>query len=419
MILLPVREGWAGDEGVYVQLAHNLAHGSYRTGSGDGALDMCLPGWHTPDLWYGPGFPALLAPFVSVGLPLSVLRLLGPMLLFVSVLFFHQLLRESVGPRASFVGALAFGFFLPFYRYLPFLHSEFLALALVVIAMLAITRFVRDGSRTAGAIVAVALAWIALTRVAYGWALTLLVVFWLVRWATGRTRTARRLLTVHVLALALCVPWLVYTYSVTKRPFLWSTSGSLSLYWMSAPDAVDRGDWHCASDVYQLSWLAPHRPFFIAHRNDPPIDQDRALERRALRNIAHHPVKYGENILANASRILFNTPYSRRAVTMKDIVAFVIPGSLLIAALALAGARLVQRGASLPPETTAFALFALTGFAVSVPVSAYVRMLIPIVPPVLWLIVIGLAELRLRSTTAEQNSHAGLGLYGPVDVRSE
>jgi 4-amino-4-deoxy-L-arabinose transferase-like glycosyltransferase len=392
MLVIPTGEGWAGDEGVYVELARNLTRGFYRTGSGDGALNMCLPGWHTPDLWYGPGFPALLAPFVALGLPVSTIRLVGPVLLFLSVLLFYRLLRASVGPRSALAGAVAFGLFLPFYRYLPFLHSEFLALVLVVIAMLAITGLVRDGSLVAGAIAAVALAWIALTRVAYGWALAALALFWLIRWAAGRTQIARRLLVVHVLALVLCVPWLAYTYSVTKRPFLWSTSGSLSLYWMSAPEAVDRGDWHCANDVYQLSWLAPHRPFFVAHRNDSPTAQDRALERQALRNIRHHPVKYGKNLLANASRILFDAPYSQRPLTIKDVVAFVIPGALLVAALVLAGLRVARRRVRLPPETTAFALLALAGFAVSLPASAYVRMVVPIVPPLLWLSVIGLTR---------------------------
>src|SRR5690348_13095152 len=92
MLVLPTGEGWAGDEGVYLDIARNLTHGVYRDGSGDGALNMCLPGWHTPDLWYGPGFLALLAPFVALGLPTSLIRLLGPLLLFVSVLLFHRLL---------------------------------------------------------------------------------------------------------------------------------------------------------------------------------------------------------------------------------------------------------------------------------------------------------------------------------------
>ena len=108
------------------------------------------------------------------------------------------------------------------------------------------------------------LAGLALTRVAYGWSTTLLVLCWLVSWLIRRSTTTRRLLVVHALALAFCLPWLAFTGAVTGRPFLWATSRSLSLYWMSSPNAADRGDWHCASDVFEREWLAPHRAFFGA-----------------------------------------------------------------------------------------------------------------------------------------------------------
>jgi hypothetical protein len=392
MLLLPTAEGWAGDEGVYLGLARNITHGYYRDGSPDGALNMCFPGWKTPDLWYGPGFPGFLAPLVALGLPVSAIRYAGPLLLFASVLLFRRLLLLTVGRRSALFGALALGLFLPFYRYLPFLHSEFLALALVIVAMLALTHLLRSGSRLAGVLAASALAWLALTRVAYGWVLILLLLVWLARWVVKRTPTSRRLVLVHALALAFCVPWLVYTYAVTGRPVLWSTSGSLSLYWMSSPYQVDRGDWHCASDVFQADWLAPHRAFFLAHAHDSPIAQDHALERQARRNIVHHPAKYLENLTANASRIFFNAPYSRRSVTLRDIAVFVIPGALLLALLAASLARLARLRSRLPVEAPAFALLAAAGFAVSLPASAYVRMLIPIVPPLLWLIVIGLSR---------------------------
>jgi hypothetical protein len=404
MAFLPTAEGWSGDESVYLGLAHNLTHDFYRDGSSYGALNMCLPGWKTPDLWYGPGFPAFLAPLVGLGLPVSVIRFAGPVLLFASVLLFRRLLLLTVRPRNAFLGALALGVFVPFYRYLPFLHSEFLALALVIVVMLSLTHLLRSGSRIAMLTAAAGLAWLALTRVAYGWVLTVLLLIWLVRWLISRSTSSRRLVAAHALALVLCVPWLVYTYSVTGRPFLWSTSGSLSLYWMSSPSAVDRGDWHCASDVFQVDWLAPHRAFFVAHAHDSPVAQDRALERQARRNIVHHPGKYVENLAANASRIFFDFPYSRRPLNTRDLVVFVIPGAVLLALLAAALALLARFRTSLPTETASFALFSVVAFAVSLPASAYVRMLIPIVPPLLWLIVQALDRFHPRAVPKPSDS---------------
>jgi hypothetical protein len=417
MLLLPTAEGWSGDEGVYLGLARNIQHGFYRDGSPDGPLNMCFPGWTTPDLWYGPGFPALLAPFVALGLPVSAIRLLGPALLLLAVLLFHRLLLLTFRPRVAFLGALGLGVFVPFYRYLPFLHSEFLGLVLVIVAMIAITHVVRSGSRLATAAAAGALAWLALTRVAYGWVLTLLLVAWAAWWLFRRTPTARRLVVVHGLALALCVPWLAYTHSVTGRTFLWGTSGSESLYWMSSPYAVDRGDWHCASDVFVRPWLAPHRAFFASHAQDSPVEQDLALERQARRNILHHPVKYAQNLAANASRMFFNAPYSRRPLDLRTIGVFVVPGALLLTLLGFSLARLARRRGKLPPEGAAFALFAAAALAVHLPISAYVRMLIPIVPPLLWLIVHGLESIVLeRGSRTEMADARGSGRLGPERV---
>jgi 4-amino-4-deoxy-L-arabinose transferase-like glycosyltransferase len=392
MLILPTGEGWSGDEGVYVGLARNITHGFYRDGSADGPLNMCFPGWKTPDLWYGPGFPALLAPFVGLGIPVSVLRVLGPLLLLLAVFLFYRLLRWTVSERTALLGALGLGLFVPFYRYLPFLHSEFLALVFVIAAMTALTRAMRTGSRVAAAGAAVALACLALTRVAYGVVLMLLLLVWVVAWIVRHTPTVRRLAVIHAVALVLCAPWLVYTYSVTGRPFLWGTSGSLSLYWMSSPSPADLGDWHCAVDVFQIPWLAPHKAFFLAHQHDPPVAQNHALERQALHNIVHHPAKYAENIAANASRIFFNAPYSQRPIGLRT-VPFILAGALLLILLALACVHLVRSSGPLPPEAAAFALFAVVSLLVHLPLSAYVRMLIPMVPPMLWFIVYGVDSL--------------------------
>ncbi len=391
MLVLPAREGWAGDEPEYLNLAGNITNGFYREGTDDGPLDMCFPGWQTPDLWYGPGFPAFLAPLVALDLPVSVIRLVGPLLLLASVLLFRALLLRSVPPRTALLGALGFGLFLPFLRYLPFLHSEFLALVLVVLAMLGTTAALRGGRPWTMAATAAALAGLALTRVAFGWVLTLLFAIWLVAWLVGRADRSRRLALIHGLALALCVPWLVYTYSVTDRPLLWGTSGSLSAYWMSSPYAADTGDWHCATDVFAEDWLAPHRPFFLANADLPPVAQNRALERRALESIRAHPGRYAGNVAANASRMLFNVPYSHRGFETRSL-AFVVPGLVLVGLLAFALVQLSRARGALVPEAVPFGLFAGVAFAVHLPISAYTRMLIPIMPLLVWLITYALGR---------------------------
>ncbi len=98
--------------------------------------------------------------------------------------------------------------------------------------------------------------------------------------------------------------------------------------------------------------------------------------------------------------MLFNAPYSQRPLGLRSTV-FIIPGAILVALLALSLGRLAARRRTLPPEGAAFALLAAAAFAVHLPISAYVRMLIPVVPLVVWLVVFG-----LRSDSVEPASAA-------------
>jgi hypothetical protein len=65
-----------------------------------------------------------------------------------------------------------------------------------------------------------------------------------------------------VLGMAVCIPYLVYTYSNAHRIFYWSDSGGSQLYWMASGQSSDLGDWHNSPTVFTDPHLAPHRPFF-------------------------------------------------------------------------------------------------------------------------------------------------------------
>jgi hypothetical protein len=77
-----------------VHLAHHLLDGHDLTGRADEVTGG--PGY--PNLWFGPGFPL---PFVALHLPLSVIRLLGPVLVFLATLLLFRLLRVYVSPRQA------------------------------------------------------------------------------------------------------------------------------------------------------------------------------------------------------------------------------------------------------------------------------------------------------------------------------
>ena len=157
------------DEAWYVVLAERLVDGFYVSGDGDAILNDD-PG--SPDLWFGPGLPALLAPLVAADAPLSVLRLTSAFVLFGAVLLMYVLARERWGPRVGLVAAYALGLYLPFLGLLSNLHSEVLAMLFVVLSMLGLARFLERRGVVWLAVGGGGLAGLALTRVAYGWVLT-------------------------------------------------------------------------------------------------------------------------------------------------------------------------------------------------------------------------------------------------------
>jgi protoporphyrinogen oxidase len=377
-VFFPERED---DEAGYLELARNLLDGHYATGRPDALLDAD-PAY--PDLWFGPGLPLALVGPVAADLPLALVRLLGPAFLFLALLVFFHLARRSLSTKVAALATWSLGLYLPFYTVLPNLHSEPLAVLFVVLALYATARRSEETSTRWLVFGAVALAGLALTRVDYGWVLAVVFLVLLGWWALSRHAAARRLAAMYAAALVLCVPWLAYTTAETGRVWQWGNSGSLSLYWMSSPYPGDLGDWQQAHLVFSDPNLAAHRPFFEGLRGLTLAEQNAELERRALVNIRDHPVKYLENVAANVSRMLFDTPYSYSRQRLSALY-FALPNALLMGAMVLAALVAVRAHGSLPAPAAPFAIFAAVAFGLHALVSAYPRMLMPIVPALVWL----------------------------------
>ncbi len=192
----------------------------------------------------------------------------------------------------------------------------------------------------------------------------------------------------YAIALALCVPWLAYTYSVTDRLFVWGNSGSLSLYWMSSPYPQDLGDWRGGAREVHFTdpLLAHHRPFFRELAQLDPVEQNRRLERRALENIRDHPTKFARNVASNVSRIVFGFPFSAKQETL-DTLFYLVPNSLLLWGTLGSAVVLVRRRIALTPEAAAFLAFGALALGLHAFLASYPRMLMPLVPVALWLVV--------------------------------
>jgi 4-amino-4-deoxy-L-arabinose transferase-like glycosyltransferase len=391
------------DEASYVTLAERLTHGTYVSGDQGALLD---PNPMSPDLWFGPGLPAVLAPFVALDVPTDVLRLVGPLFLFGALLLFYVLARDRWGRRVALIATYGVGLYVPFLTLLPNLHSEVPAIFFTAAAMLAISRHVNQGGRLSFAVAAAALAALALTRVAYGWVLTAMLVVLAVWWLVSRSSVAGRTALMVGAALVLCIPWLAYTHEKTGRFLVWGNSGALSLYWATSPYGGDLGDWQKADEVFTNPALAPHRAFFESLRGLPIAEQNARIQRRALRNAVDHPWKAAQNVAANVSRMLFNSPYSRTREQRNDLV-YALPNALVVGAVALCLVVLLPRRRRLPPETGPFVLLAGTAFALHALLSAYPRMLMPIIPVLGWLTTLALVELGVLRAEEPTDAPAG------------
>jgi hypothetical protein len=378
----------SGDEPGYLRLAENLVHGHYLTGRDDAVTGG--PGY--PNLWFGPGLPLVLTPFVALHVPVTLIRLLGPLFVFASVLVFFQLLRLHVSQTVALAGSLAFGLYLPFYTVLEHLHSETLSLLLIVTLMYGTSKYLRAGAVRHLVLAGIALGWLALTRVAFGWVLIAMLVFSLLWWGIRRGASARRFAAVCTLALAVTVPWLAYTYSVTHRPLYWGSSGGLSLYWASTPYDGELGDWHQAREVFADPQLSRHRDFFRSLIGRPLVEQDQAFMRAGIDNIRARPAKYAKNVLANVSRMWFDFPYSFREERVASLL-FVVPNALVLSALLGSLTLLIGRWRRvLPVEAIPFALFGMTTFTLHALLAAYPRMLFAVIPVVIWLAILVLGR---------------------------
>jgi len=408
-VLLDPGRAPTGDEAPIIAAAHRLLEGRYAV--------LGTKDW-TRFLWHGPGLPALLAPLVAVDVPLSGLRLLSPLLMFLAALLFYRLLRLRLSRRSAVIGAYAVALYAPAYYTLGTVTKEPLALVLSIVALDATARYLTYGRPRQAVIAGLALGALAMTRLEYGWVIGTALAFCLVWWLVARvrhrpsallgTRVARRWALVCAVGLVACVPWLTYTYALTGHLFYWGNSGGISLYWMSSPSPSQLGEWHAPHTVFADPALAGYRSFFHYLSTLGPLKADLELQHAAIVQVLGHPAKYALNLLANVGRMFIGLPFSF-TLPLAVIAGLIVINGTLLAGLFAAAARLKRGRASLPRETLPFVVFAVIGLAVHLPPTAEPRMLLPLIPVPIWFI----AQAFSRRRTGE----AASGELGSLAVR--
>ena len=317
-----------GDEERYLWLAENLSRGFFSPSD-----ELYL--------WSGPGYPLFLLPFQVIGLPLLAIKFVNAILAFLSVLLVYDFSKLILSEHMSYYCTLAFGLYWPPWRLLPMAYSETFSMFLITVLVWSIYKIYHgDNKRTyyqAGS--AIALAWLMLTKAIFAFVLPVTLLISCIASLVHKTKSVI-LIRIQIIALVLCIPYLIYTYSLTDRIYYWASAGGMSLYWMSTPFQGEYGSWQnhdldasfersCTEMTVKLD--ANHGEFISSIQNLDQVSRDRHYIKKAVEHIQNHPVKYLQNWLCNLSRMLFGTPFSYMKESPRSLF-YSIPNSAVLVA---------------------------------------------------------------------------------------
>jgi hypothetical protein len=367
IILLFGQNENTGDEVRYLWYADNILNGFYSPPPPDIVL------------WNGPGYPIFITPLVLLDLPIFAIRLANAFLLYFSLIIAYQTFRYFIKKEKSLIYASLVGLYYPIFEMLPLVYSECLAWFLMSVVCFFFIRIFKEEKHPTKYVLysALSLAFLAMTKVIFGHViLGMILISLLFLVFPGFYRTAKRSLLIFSLALVFCVPYLYYTYHLTKKPFYWTNSASVSLYTMSSPYPGELGDW---SNLEELTRNFRHADFIDSIKHLSTLEQDEAFKSQALKNIRNHPKKYFMNWLANIGRLFFSYPFSKTSQSLDTYFAM-LPNMFFIVCITFSlfiGIIQIKR---VPHEILLLLIFILIYLAGSSIVSAYRRMFYITVP---------------------------------------
>lgn len=344
-----------GDESVYLGFAKNLLSGKYSSSAPNINLGV------------GPGYPLILVPFVGLKLPLISIALFNAFLYYISIILIYYSLRSIVPTKIAIGAGLFWGLYFNQYEnlqlttpevFMPFLVSLFVSFLMKIFTQSEkYKKYIFFAGLTFGFII--------LTKIIFGYVLLFMLTGNAILWILKRKNlNYKKGIQILFIATLTTIPYLLYTYQLTGRFFYWGTNGGNNLYWMSTPIEMEYGDWFATPkqsndslnimrtmhDFRQIEYHKlrandrniPGKDFYLLlnHQKDlgeinklTGVDQDDAFKRKAIENIRSNPVKYINNCICNASRILFNYPYSYKIQSPKTLIRFPLNGIILLFSL--------------------------------------------------------------------------------------
>ncbi len=298
-----------GDEGGYIKFAENLLNGFYSPPAPD------------INLWWGPGYPMILVPFLALSLPVICITLMNALFQYLSIVFLFKSLLQFVSFRKALLFSLFWAFCYSSYVHISFILTEPFTIFLISLLIFTLTKAFNNKWKGYLYISGFIIGYIALTKVIFGYVILLLLLGSILLWIINRNNpNYRKGALIMLIAFATVTPYLTYTYSLTGKLLYWGNSGGMSLYWMSTPYETEFGDWN--NEKLGADLNDPERPgaavnLQLNHQKDidevlkfKAVERDEAYKKIAVTNIKNHPVKFIKNIVSNISNLIFGFPGS-------------------------------------------------------------------------------------------------------------
>ncbi|HIJ53917.1 MAG TPA: hypothetical protein HPP66_12295 [Planctomycetes bacterium] len=373
-----------GDEIRYATYAENLTKGFYAPSD-------------TRALSSGPGYPLLLTPFAFLGIPWYWAKMLNPVFMFLAVCFIYSAVRKYMSEKTALFFTYLFGLYPPFYAELWLLLTEPFALMLVSLFAFLTIKWYGGGKLRYMLSAAVVCALIVLTKVFFAYVTSAILLLSL---ALSKPRlTFRKAIPFYSIALLLCIPYLIYTYSITGKFFCWANWGGYTLYWnyTLGPDEV--GGWNSYKDVATRPELAHHRPFFEKLRKLDCVQRDELMKKKAIENILNNPRKALLNYICNWGRLLLNFPFSYKYQHPRTLL-YIVPNSIFLGAIVFSLYPLIKLRRYLPPaivHACAVSVIYIAGHSFLLAGARYLCTIIPFIFIVLTYTATNLVRVQPRT----------------------
>lgn len=338
-----------GDEIRYITYAKNLTNGFYS------------PAYPYIDLGNGPGYPLLITPFVALNAPIVLIKLMNAIFFYFSIVFLFKALQEVVPYKFSVIFSLIWASYPNLYEELYYSLPEVFATSLIPLLIFAMVKAFKNTdtkkSQKYQILAGFTFGYLVLTKPVFGYVLIVLAIAMIIFWIFNtKIVNYKKSILVLLVAFIVNVPYLGYTYNLTGKMFYWSSFGGNNLYWMSTPYPGEYGGYYrfpftdnqdrIPGSEKQIQHY--HQKDFEEILKNPEVRkdnirngqiqedlsngivQDGLFKKIAIQNIKSHPLKFLQNCISNAGRMIFNYPASYVLQKPSTLRRLPVNGTLIV-----------------------------------------------------------------------------------------